>query len=200
MNRNRPKTTGIVQLVIDREHGALINPLREGESDDFDDVTNAVFYGLENIDFLSKTSTEVASLIRDAVEEGGYLFPDWLENDPAEDDTWMDQAKRWLNSKVGESEIMWLAENTPFPEYRDGVELRSALEAAQIQLPGLREVCLRGAPGGSLFVTAYSGDPTELNRLLVETDLPYRVTAQQPSTTNLVPDQWSRITRSNSKR
>lgn len=201
MKRDQPVDAGIIRLAIDREHRALVNPLRVGESDDFEDMTNAVFYELEEIALESLPREEATAAIERAIEfVGGSAWPDWLEDGPEDDAAWRAQVRLWLASQVGAEDLMSLAENTPWPEYRDGLELRQALRAARIELEGLREACLRGAPGGSLFAAVYSGDLAELNRLLEQAGLPYRVEEEASDQSEVIGDQWTRVARSSSRR
>jgi hypothetical protein len=66
-------------------------------------------------------------------------------------------------------------------------------------LKDLREVCIRGAPGGSCFVTVYSGPPAELNKMLEGAGLPYRVDDARSDQSAIIGDQFMRIMRSYSR-
>lgn len=179
--KTAPSPSGtVIHLAIDREHGVLVNPLRADETDDFSDITNASYYDLEDTIITQKPVEDAIGYLVAAIERAGGTPPDWLEATPEDEAAWRATASHWLSSKVREEELMSLVENTPLPPYRDGVELRDALTAAKINVEGLREKCLRGAPGGSLFVTVYAGDPVKLNEALERAGLPYRVD-EQPS-------------------
>lgn len=174
--KTAPSPSGtVIHLAIDREHGVLVNPLRAYETDDFSDITNASYYDLEDTIITQKPVEDAIGCLVAAIERAGGTPPDWLEATPEDEAAWRATASHWLSSKVREEELMSLVENTPLPPYRDGVELRDALAAAKINVEGLRETCLRGGPGSSLFVTAFKGDPVNFNEALERAGLTYRV-------------------------
>jgi hypothetical protein len=198
MKRNQPKHGTNVRLSIDQEMNVLVNPGRANESDDFYDVTNSMYYDIDDGVIAAAARNKAVEIIRSAVEREGGEPPMWLDAETTDDAGWQQNAKRWLSSQVSESELMHLAENTPWPVYRDGVELRLALERSKIRLKDLREVCIRGAPGGSCFVTVYSGPPADLNKILEGADLPYRVDDTPSDQSEIIGDHWHRISRSSS--
>lgn len=175
-----------IRLVIDLKTKALINPDRHGEQDDFD-YTNAEHFAL-NLSKLKRLGREAAlAYVIEALDERGSEYPDFLEDETLKTAEWRSKLNAWAKAQIDQNEAMHLAENTPWPVFRDGIELMRAISADKKSKKLICEIDLRGSPGGgSVWAARAEGAIAEINAAIQRLKLDFEIVPEPQDLSEII--------------
>jgi len=178
----------MIKLVIDNATRALINPDRQGEQDDFD-YTNAEYFELEMPKLKRLGRTTAAVYVIKALDSRGSELPDFLEDEALPTAEWRSRLIEWANAHIDQAEVLHLAENTPWPVFRDGFELMRAISTDKKAKKLIREVDLSGSPGGSVWAAKAEGNIDQINAAIRRLKLDFEV-EPEPQDLSEIIEGW----------
>ena len=178
----------MIKLVIDSETRALINPDRHGEQDDFD-FTNAEHFELETSKLKRLGRKSALAYVTEILDKHGSELPDFLEDDALSAVEWRSRLINWANAHIDHAEVMHLAENTPWPVFRDGLALLRAFSTDKKAKGLIREVDLSGSPGGSAWAAKAEGTIDQINAAIRRLKLDFEI-EPEPQDFSEIIDGW----------